>query len=202
MSENPLREPNAPLKTSGDTFEDHKVVSQDTKEALPLLGFPAAGTERRPQEPLVPREGAFNLPALSIHPLEKPDLHLAAIASLGPFASPPAVDRDHRRADPKFVTAETMVVLGIVGRVPHDSGEADVLARLSHRGLELRRVLRGTQADEGADQKMTLSMASHGELGPTHARVVTFPATPDEVAADVTTLQTRRVNDGLGRFAD
>src|SRR4051812_32109816 len=102
--------------------EEHQVVGQYPKLALPLPGRIRPGTEGAAESPLVPAEGGFGLPPLAVHPLVSAALgllaesldHLPPVRGFRPLPAPPAgVDRDDGGPDAQILAAVPVVVLGI-----------------------------------------------------------------------------------------
>lgn len=167
-----------------------------------MLGRPAARPKRRAQESLVPGKSALHLPTLAINSLEETNLHLTAIAGLGPSSATSTIQRDDRRTNAKFFAGENVVVLGIVGRIAHEPIKVNVPTGLAHRARELRRILAGAQTHESSGHEMALPMTNDGQLGPLGSAESLVSPTPHVVPADVTALQTRRIDDPLGSLAD
>ncbi len=69
-------------------------MSQDTQQAFLFLGRGLASSQGCPEDPLVARDQALDLPALPVQSSEKAALHLAAVTGLRPLAAIATVDRD------------------------------------------------------------------------------------------------------------
>src|SRR3954462_9044443 len=102
--------------------EEHQVVGQYPKLALPLPGFIGASAQGAAEPPLVPAEGGFGLPPLAVDPavpaalrlLAEPLDHLPPVHGLGPLPAPvAAVDRDHGGPHPEVLPGVPVVVLGV-----------------------------------------------------------------------------------------
>ena len=177
-------------------------MSQNSEDHLHLLLPPPATTQGGSQAPLVTGDRALDLPALAVEASVKSTLHLPAVLGLGPLEGVPLASRDDRRADPEFLAAQDVVVLGIVTLVAQDAIEVNELCRVSHGGSELRRVLRGTHADIGTGQEMAFLVADEGELGPPESCVALLTLPPDVVAADVATFETGGIDDAVGLLSN
>ena len=176
-------------------------MSEHAQKAFGFLGAPLPRAQGRSEAPLVTGEGTFDLPALAVDPTVESPFHLSAVLGGGPLARVAFAGGDHRGSDPELLAAEDMIVLSIVRGVRQITVERNQLSGIPHGWSELGRILRRPSADVRSRQKMTLAMTGHGQLGEV-APGVSFSLAPDEVPADVASLQARGVHDAFGSLGD
>ena len=82
-------------------FEDHQVMYDDAHVHFTLLSGPGCGGERRAQLPLVPTEGALDLPALAVGLMEEVSLHLTAILGFRPTRALGQLGTGERKRRPR-----------------------------------------------------------------------------------------------------
>src|SRR2546421_707892 len=111
-------------------------------------------------------ERALDLPALPVDSLEESDLHLTAVPGPGPLPTATTIQGKDARTDLEILATQSVVVLGVVSRIPQHAIKANEVRRIPHRGRELRRILRRSHADVGAWPQVSLAMADDGEFGP------------------------------------
>jgi hypothetical protein len=95
-----------------------------------------------------------------------------------------------------------VVVLGVVGRIAHQTTKSNVLAGLVDRRGKLGRILRWPQTNECTSPQVSLSVAHDGQLRPLSAAETLVSPPPDVVTADVTALQAGGIDDCFGGLAD
>lgn len=96
-------------------------MRENPQQAFSLLWQPSASVQSRSQASFVAGKGAFARPTLSVHSGEKPPRPLAPIPGFRPIPLTPWIERDHRRPDRQLVTAQLVVVFGIVGCIHHET---------------------------------------------------------------------------------
>ena len=178
-------------------------MCQDSEVAFAVLGLVASSAQRRTEEPFVPRDRAFGLPSVIVDTLGKALLHLPSVLGRGTFvARTPLIQGDHRGADAESLSAEAMIVLAVVGGVGQKPIPAHVAGGLEHGFGELRGVVRGTSAGNGARNQVGPGVTNDGQLGPAKAAEMPVALALHVVGAGVPGLKTRGVNGALGTLVD
>jgi hypothetical protein len=147
-------------------MEDGEVVGEDAQCELATLRGAGARGERGAESALVLRECALHLRTLSIDVARKRPAHLAAIRRLRPAPTRmhTPIERNRRAGDGEDLPTEHVTVLGVVARVGGHRGEADQPSGLAHGGLEVGRVVRGTDPWDRADDQVRGGVHHRGEL--------------------------------------
>jgi hypothetical protein len=177
-------------------------MRQNSQQTLGFLGLPATRAQRRAETSLMARDRTFDLPALTVDSSKEAPFHLPAVFGAGPGSGPSFACRDNGGTNAKFLSAQYMVVFGIVAGVSQEPIEVNVLRGLPHGRRKLRRILRRAEAHEGAGQQMALAVTHQRQLWPMQSGKAFLAATPDVVAADMARLEPRGIDDALGAFAD
>lgn len=177
-------------------------MRQNPQQAFGFLRRPAPRAQGRSQAALMARDGALDLPALTIDSSKEAPFHLPAVLGGRPRSGASFARGNHRGTNAKFFATQHRVVFRVVTGIGQESIEVDVRRRLAHGRHKLRRVLRGTQAHEGAGQQMTLTVTHQRQLRPMQAGKAFLAAAPDVVAADMARLEPRGIDDALGVLPD
>ena len=173
-------------------------MSQNSQKTFAIHCPFASSSDGRTKQTLVAGDRTFNLPALAINPLVKSTFHLTTVFACGPFpTSTPFVQRDDRRANPQLLSAKSMVMLSVVGRIGQKPIQRQVLRGQSHSFGKIWRIIAGPTADHRRDKQMTGSMANNCELRPTPTSEAFISYTLNVISADSSTLQTGGVNSSL-----
>lgn len=180
--------------------DDHAVMREDADSHLGGLHVEAARGQNRAQSPLVTRESAFRGGPASILAIRKLIVHRSPILRFRRFGSVPRIDGDRRTANAEFLSAENVIVLGVVRFVGQDSSWAKVRCRLTHRRAEGGRILARPATDDGADDQVRRRVEDRRQLGPSDRRELRSPAALEIVRRSLARLQTGRV-DGRGSVA-
>jgi hypothetical protein len=188
-------------------------MGQHPDQDLLLLVNPLAGTQRRAQEPLVPREPALHPPTRSVDATvlgpawraAEPPRPLPPIPRRGPL--PPRVrpvPGDDRRADPQPLTRQRGVVLGVEGAVAQERVQRAAAAGGPHRRPEPRRVLTRAAGHPRRAERVAWGLQDRGQLGPgaLPTPLVGPLGPPGEVAADGPGLEPGGVDGRLGLGRD
>jgi hypothetical protein len=175
-------------------------MRQYPQQTFGFLRGPATRAQGRSEAALVARDGALDLPALAVNTAEEAPFHLPAVFGRGPRSGAAFARGNDGRTDAELFPAQHMVVFGVVAGIGQEPVEADVASGLNHSRGKLRRVLRGAETHEGAGQKMALPMADQRQLRPAKTGMAFVSPAPDVVAAHVTALQARGIDDALGAF--
>ncbi len=124
---------------------------------------PQGGTE----QPLVPRERTFGLPALAVLAAVETPLHLPPVLGLGLLAAvAAAIHRDDGRADSQILATEAMIFLAVEGGVAQDAVPRDDQRGLFHGRGKLRSIVARSGADRGRSEEMAAGVADDGQLRP------------------------------------
>lgn len=174
-------------------------MRQNSQQALALLCGVVPGSQGRVQQALVPRDDAFDLPAMSIDPLGEAAFHHASVLGLRP-ATPgvPPVQRNRRAANAQLPAAQDMVAFAIVARVGQKPGQSQVTDCLPHGRSELRVVVAGSSHHQGSGDQVSRGVTDDRQLGPTATAEPFISLAIHKVCADVVALQTRGINGPLG----
>lgn len=177
-------------------------MRQYPQQTFGFLRQPAARPQRRAEASFVARDRALDLPALTIDSSEEAPFHLPPVFGCGPRSGPSFARGDNGLTNAKAFPTQHVVVFGIVAGIGQEPIETDVPGGLRHGRRKLRRVLRGTEANEGAGQKMALPMADQRQLRPMKTGMAFVPAAPDVVATHVAGFEPGRIDDALGMLPD
>jgi hypothetical protein len=176
-------------------------MGQYPEVALALPGRIGPRPQRRPQQPLVPAEGALHLPPLPVLAPVEPAAHLPAVLTPRPLPAPaPAVDRDDGGADGVIDATEFVVAFGVVGGVRQDAVPADLRHLVDEVGEQGGLVGRA-DADLGGGDEVALRVAGDRQQDvPPHAVALALAA--GVVGRGVAAVQAGAVDGGLGALAD
>ena len=178
-------------------------MGQDAQVALALSGGFASRSQERSEAPLVPREGALDLPALAERASRETNLHFAAIPARRPLARPSRLQRNNRAPDAQGLAAKDVMRLAVVGGVGHHAAPVRQGIAFAHERSKLRRVVRRADSNARGRPEVALTVAQHRQLGPTLAqRFSAFRLFPAIIAADVAGLEAGGVDDPLGLGLD
>jgi hypothetical protein len=165
-------------------------MSQDPQQALPLLCGVVAGSQGRVEQTLIPRDHAFDLPAMSVDSFREPAFHQTTVPGLRPMATVLAgVQPDRRGADAQGLSAQHMVGFAVVAGVRQQPGQRQMTDRLPQGRGELGVVAAGTSHHPGGRDQVGPRMADDGQLGPGAIATTGVSAAVSEVGADVVRLQ-------------
>jgi len=176
-------------------------VGQHAQQALAGLSVIAGGPHRRAQEALVLAEGALDLPPLAVDAPVEPPGHLRPIMPRGRCTGPALVDGNNRGTNPKLLSAQSMVMLGVVGCVGQKALKPQVPCGLTHGLRELGRIVARTAREHRPCQKVRCGMADYGELRPVLAAFEPSAAA-QVVKAALVCLQACGVNGSFGPLID
>ena len=181
-------------------------MGEDAQDQLTLLGGCPARGQRGAKSALVAAEGALGMPALVVERLWEALAHLAPVGGAWPAPSHIArVQLDHGPAHAEFLSAEPVVVLGVVARVRQRGLDREQRRRFPHRGRKVGRILRGTGPGHRAQDEVRVRIDDRREFRPrTSASVLALrlAAANAVVEADVAGLQTRGIHSGDRRGSD
>lgn len=178
-------------------LEDHEIVSKDPHEAFIGLGLVGPGSQRRAEEALVARYGAFYLPAVPIEMFMEAALHLCAVFGRRWFICPSGVQGDHGGSNAQLLAAEPVVVLCIIGCVGQKTVKAHVSGGLFDGFGQLRRVVAGPPADHDPRKQVRSGMTDYRQLRPMLASKGPVALPVDVIRAGVPRFKARGVD---GRF--
>ena len=165
-------------------------MSQNFHQALLLLSGIGAGSQGRIEQTFMPRDRAFDLPAMPVDSLGEPALHQAAVPGLGPMATVlAAVQPDRRGANAQLLAAQDMVGFAVVAGVRQQPGQMQMTDRLTHGRGELGVVATRSLHHSGRRDQMGPRMTDDGQLGPGAIATTGVSAAVLEVGADVVRLQ-------------
>lgn len=153
-----------------------------------------SAAEGRSEPSFEPRDAALDLHALAVLHLWKAAVHLTPVLGLGPPASAPLVQVDHRAADAKLVSGVRVVVLGVVAGVGEQAVNADAFARAAQHRRQQRRVLAGPVAHQRVDQQVRGVVAGQRQLGPATQAVAFLPGPVGVMGRSVARLQAGRID--------
>jgi len=179
-------------------------MRDDSKIALSFLRrFPTVA-QRRPQPPLVAGDHAFHLPPLAIGPAVEVCFHLPAVWGFRPAAAGvPPVQGDQGRTDPQVLTSQAMIVLPVVGGIPQQAVDRQVMGCLPNRGGKLAGISAGPLTEDRPHDEVRPGMADQGEFRPMAPdKRPVLGSAKEVVPRRVTALQAGRVNGRLGFTLD
>jgi hypothetical protein len=184
-------------------------MGQDFHMTIPFLGCVASATQGRSQSPLDPRDYALDLPTLAIDDFEKSAVHLPTVFGLGPLSrsnlvtrsATPAIQIDHAGANAQRLSRQNMIMLGVIAAVGQQAVDVQMPDRLEQRFLEQRRILAGTDAQEGRRNKMACGMTNQRDFRPfSHAIARAQP--PGKMRGAGRGFKPRGIDGGLRFFVD
>lgn len=135
-------------------------------ENLALLAWPTGGSEGGAQTALVSAEHAFDLPALTVHSIEKPAFHLATIFFLGPLSGGSASLRRDKTVCAELLADEHVDVFRIVSCIKNRSSEGYTLRGISKDSRRLASIAAGTDGYFCRKKKMRSAVACGRKLRP------------------------------------
>ena len=164
-------------------------MGQGPDEAFPLLGLPAARSQRGTEKPLVPTEGTLDLPSLAVTFEVLAVSHFSSVLGQRPFPGSLAVSAsgNDRGRDAELLTAEHMVVFCVVALVAEEPVDWLIGRCLAHCRRELRGINARAHAHVDAQPEMTLKIADRRELRIRQRRVTTS-LSPHVIATHVSAL--------------
>lgn len=177
-------------------------MRENPQQTFGLLRRPASRAQSRTETAFMARDRTLDLPALAVDSAKEAPFHLASVFCRGPRSGSSLARRNDGGTNAELLSGKYMIVFGIVASIGQEPIEVDVRGGLTHGRRELRRVLRGTQAHKGTRQEVALAVTHQRQLRPVQAGKALLAATPDVVAADMTGLEPRGVDDALGTLAD
>ena len=178
-------------------------MSQDPQQALALLGGVVAGPQGRVQQALVPRDHAFDLPAMTVDSLREPAFHQPAVLGLGPTTPRvPAVQRNGGAAYPQLFSTQDVVAFAVVAGVGQQAGQTHMSDCLTHGRGELGMVVAGASHHPGASNQVGWRVTDDGQLGPAATAKTLVSTAFHEVGADVVGLQAGGVDGAFGLGSD
>ena len=173
-------------------------MSQNFHQALLLLSGIGAGSQGRIEQTFMPRDRAFDLPAMSIDTFGEPAFHQTTIPALRPVTTVFArVQPDRRGANAQLLAAQDMIGFAIVPAVCQQPGQMQMPDRLTQDRSELGVVPAGTPDHRGPRDQVSLRVADDRQLGPAMTTPMAVPAAVPEVHADMVRLQTGGVDGPL-----
>ena len=146
-------------------------------------------------------EAALGVPALIVDGFRKMTAHGAAVGRLGPSATGvTAVEADERLSHAEVLSAEAVVVLGVIARVAQGGIDVNQARGLAHGRGEVGRILAWANAWHRAEDEVRVGMDDGGEFRPGALPVPLSPTSQPEIGADVARLKAGRVHsrDGCG----
>jgi hypothetical protein len=182
------------LKTYATNLRIIRLCVSTRRKHSHCCGSHARARRAGPHASVVAGNGAFDLPPLSGHPVDKPPRHLAPIPGVRPIPLAPWVERDHRRPDRPRGTAPA-VVLGVIGRIRHDTVPRRVSGGLANGGWELGRILGRAPTDHAPGHQVGVGVDHQRPCRPASAGNASRASAPDIVAADMPGFQARGIND-------
>lgn len=177
-------------------------MSKDAQNGFAVLRIVVPGPQARAQEPLVAADGTFDLPTIPVEAPVEATLHLRTILGGGRLAGPSGVQRDHGGPNAQLLTAQPMVVLGVVSGVGQKTVKGHVGRGLLDGFGELRRIVAGAAADHDASQKVRCGVADDRQLRPLLAPKGPVALAIDIVGAGVPRFKTGGVDGRLGALLD
>jgi hypothetical protein len=163
------------------------------EEFSELVGFTACG-KRGAKPALVSGEATFGLRSMTVLPARKAVVHHSAIAPLRRPWGVSRIERDDGAANPEFLAAEHVIVLGIVAFVGQQAAWPKVRSRLADGVWKVGRVLTGTARRDGTYDQLGSRVKHSCELRPRGVRRLGSTAPSLEVHRCVPRFQARRVN--------
>ena len=177
-------------------------MGQHAEIALALARCIGSTAQRGAEQTLMPREGAFRLPALAILPPVEPSFHLPSVLRPRPLAALAAtVDRDDSRAHPQIFATQAMMLFAIEGGVAEDAVPTNEHACLFQSRGELGGIIARTRADGRRRPEVAGGVADDGELRPRAGRAF-LAGSNEEVTGGVATVQARGINGCFGPLVD
>ena len=165
-------------------------MSQNPQITFTINRCFVSGSDGRTQQTLVAGDRTFNLPTLAINPLVKSAFHLTTVFACGPFpTSTLLVQRDDRRANSQSLSAKSMVMLSVVGRVGQKPIQRQILRGQSQGLGKLWRIIAGASTDHRRDKQVAGGMANDRQLGPTTTPETFISYTLNIIRAGVSALQ-------------
>lgn len=177
-------------------------MRENSQETFRLSGSRCSRRQGRAQAAFMLREHALRVPTSAVQLCGEAIVHASAINGFRPgTAVASVVDRNHDRMDAQFFAADSMMPLGVVGWIAHQAMNRRMTNGLRDGWHEVGRVVAGTAPHTRGGDQITGMMGDRGELGIKPIALGSACA-GQKMATDVMTLQTRRIDRGLGLRRD
>jgi hypothetical protein len=170
-------------------------VGEDPQDDFARLRGTAASAQSRAEASLVLAKAALGMPALMVQRTREVPSHGAPVGRLRPApAGIPRVERDDAAPHSALLAAETVIMLGVIGRIGQRSLERKEGSRLTHCRGEVGRVLARSDAGNRAEDQVRMGVDDRGELRPGSLAMSRAPAAQAEVGADMPSLEPGRIH--------